>query len=86
MSLKHVAEGGTLSEEVISTVRTAQAFGTQKIHSEQYNAHMSQSERAELKSAMWNGAGVGVFFFILYSAYGLGKCLYFLLCQFRTTD
>ncbi|KAI0252878.1 ABC transporter type 1, transmembrane domain-containing protein, partial [Lactifluus subvellereus] len=29
LSLKHVAEGGTLAEEVVSTIRTAQAFGTQ---------------------------------------------------------
>ncbi|KAH9000914.1 P-loop containing nucleoside triphosphate hydrolase protein [Lactarius hatsudake] len=31
LSLKHVAEGGTLAEEAVSTIRTAQAFGTQTI-------------------------------------------------------
>ena len=31
LSLKEIVEGGSLAEEVISTIQTAQAFGTQPI-------------------------------------------------------
>jgi hypothetical protein len=40
ISLRHVAEGGTLAEEVISTVRTAQAVGAQKFLSNMYDEHI----------------------------------------------
>jgi len=68
-----VAEGGNLAEEVISTVRTAQAFGTQKILSDLYDTHIDQSLKADLKSAARQGGGLAIFFFVVYSAYGLCK-------------
>ncbi|KAF8158859.1 P-loop containing nucleoside triphosphate hydrolase protein [Mycena galopus ATCC 62051] len=71
LSLKHVAESGSLAEEVISTVRTAQAFGTQNILANLYDAHIIHSETADLKSAVWHGAGLSVFFFIIYNSYAL---------------
>ncbi|KAF7346412.1 hypothetical protein MSAN_01869100 [Mycena sanguinolenta] len=71
LSLKHVAESGSLAEEVISTVRTAQAFGTQKVLSNLYDEHIVQSENADLKSAVIHGAGLSVFFFIIYNSYAL---------------
>nr|GAT60228.1 predicted protein [Mycena chlorophos] len=70
-SLKHVAESGSLAEEVISTIRTAQAFGSQLTLSGLYNSHISQSETSELKIAGWHGGGLACFFFIIYSAYAL---------------
>ncbi|KAJ2922300.1 hypothetical protein H1R20_g14801, partial [Candolleomyces eurysporus] len=71
MSLAYVADGGSLAEEVISTVRTAQAFGTQKILSKMYDVHVDKSLVVELKSAIWNGGGLGFFFFVIYASYGL---------------
>lgn len=71
LSLKHVAEGGTLAEEVISTVRTAQAFGTQSILSGLYNAHIDKSQNVDMKAAVWQGGGLAVFFFVIYGAYAL---------------
>ncbi|TFK28078.1 multidrug resistance protein 1 [Coprinopsis marcescibilis] len=71
LSLKHVAEGGTVAEEVISTVRTAQAFGTQKILSKLYTDFIDQSLAVDLKAAVWHGGGLAVFFFVIYSAYAL---------------
>ncbi|KAJ7259510.1 P-loop containing nucleoside triphosphate hydrolase protein [Mycena haematopus] len=71
LSLKHVAESGSLAEEVISTVRTAQAFGTQTVLANLYDKHVAQSESADLKSAVWHGAGLSVFFFIIYNSYAL---------------
>lgn len=74
LSLKHVADGGTVAEEVISTIRTAQAFGTQKILSDMYDVHVGKANEVDNKAAVWHGVGLGVFFFVIYSAYGLGMC------------
>ena len=71
LSLKHVAEGGTVAEEVISTIRTAQAFGTQRILAELYDSHISQSFVVDAKAAVVHGCGLSVFFFVIYSAYAL---------------
>ncbi|KAF5337587.1 hypothetical protein D9611_014796 [Ephemerocybe angulata] len=71
LSLKHVAESGSLAEEVISTVRTAQAFGTQKKLSAIYDSHITKSETVDLKAAMWHGGSLSVFMFVIYSGYGL---------------
>ncbi|KIM74275.1 hypothetical protein PILCRDRAFT_828358 [Piloderma croceum F 1598] len=70
-SRRHVSDGGSLGEEVISTIRTAQAFGTQKILADIYDTHINQSKAADAKAAVTNGAGMATFFFILYSSYGL---------------
>lgn len=71
LSLQHIADGANLAEEVISTVRTAQAFGTQNILGGLYDIHVSKSLAVELKTAMWLGGGMGAFFFFMYAAYGL---------------
>jgi ATP-binding cassette subfamily B (MDR/TAP) protein 1 len=72
LSLKHTAEGGSLAEEVISTVRTAHAFGTQKTLGALYNQHVNESLKVDLRAAIWQGGGSAVFFFVIYSAYALG--------------
>ncbi|KIM25829.1 hypothetical protein M408DRAFT_73755, partial [Serendipita vermifera MAFF 305830] len=69
--LTHVAEGGSLAEEVIGTIRTAQAFGTQTKLAEMYDVHMDKTHTVDNKLAIINGAGLAVFFFVIYSAYGL---------------
>lgn len=69
--MKHIAEGGTVAEEVISTIRTAQAFGTQKILADLYDSHTSMSYTVDLKAAVWQGCGLATFFFVIYSAYAL---------------
>jgi ATP-binding cassette subfamily B (MDR/TAP) protein 1 len=74
-SLKHVADGGTLAEEVISTIRTAQAFGTQKVLSGLYNGHVDESRRLNAKAAIWHGFGLAIMFFVIYSSYALGKVI-----------
>jgi len=69
--LKHVAEGGSLAEEVISTIRTAQAFGTQKILSGLYDKNIDVSRVADSKASTYQGGGFGCLFFVIYSAYAL---------------
>ncbi|PVF95031.1 putative Leptomycin B resistance protein pmd1 [Serendipita vermifera] len=69
--LKFMAESGTLAEEVISTIRTAQAFGTQHKLAKMYDVYVDKTHEVENKSAIFHGAGLAVFFFVIYSAYGL---------------
>ncbi|KAI0346005.1 P-loop containing nucleoside triphosphate hydrolase protein [Trametopsis cervina] len=71
LSLKHVAEAGSLAEEVISTVRTAQAFGTQAILAKLYDVFIFKARRVDMSAAVWHGGGLAVFFFVIYSAYAL---------------
>ncbi|KAF5337589.1 hypothetical protein D9611_014801 [Ephemerocybe angulata] len=71
ISLGHVADGGSLAEEVISTIRTAQAFGTRRKLSAIYNTHIDKSKAVDVKAAMWHGGGLAVFFFVIYAGYGL---------------
>ena len=72
MSLGFVAEGGSLAEEVISTIRTAQAFGSQRTLAGLYEAHISKAKVVDMKAAAVHGIGLGFFFFIIYNAYALG--------------
>lgn len=71
LSITSVAEGGTLAEEVISTVRTAQAFGTQTTLSGLYNHYVQAAFRGDKQAAVVRGIAMGVFMFILYSGYAL---------------
>ncbi|KAI6166710.1 ste6-like protein [Pisolithus thermaeus] len=70
-TLQYVAESGTIAEEVISTIRTAQAFGSQKVLSSLFDKKIDSVRTMKAKSAVWHGCGMGVFFFIIYSAYAL---------------
>ncbi|KAG1728170.1 P-loop containing nucleoside triphosphate hydrolase protein [Suillus paluster] len=71
LSLNHIAEAGSLAEEVISTIRTAQAFGTQKVLSGIYDKNVDVSRVVDSKASIWQGAGLGCIFFVIYSAYAL---------------
>jgi len=70
-SLDHVAQGGSFAEEVISTIRTAKAFGTQFRLGAVYDSHVSKSYIADVKGGMVAGIGIGCFFFFIYASYGL---------------
>jgi ATP-binding cassette subfamily B (MDR/TAP) protein 1 len=69
--LKHVAEAGTLAEEVISTVRTAQAFGSQKVLSGIFDKNIDVTRVLDVKASISHGAGLGTLFFVIYAAYSL---------------
>lgn len=101
LSLKHVAEAGSLAEEVISTIRTAQAFGSQIKLGKLYNAAVEKAAVLDstqgpswflcfywlysqfASTAIFHGLGLGSFFFIIYSSYGLGKRYYSSLWESR---
>ncbi|KAF9441291.1 hypothetical protein P691DRAFT_587071, partial [Macrolepiota fuliginosa MF-IS2] len=70
-SLKHTAESGSLAEEVISTVRTAQAFGTQAVLSNLYNIFIDKALKADVRAEVWQGSAFGAFVFVIYASYAL---------------
>jgi ATP-binding cassette subfamily B (MDR/TAP) protein 1 len=70
-SRQYIADGGNIAEEVLSTIRTAQAFGTQNALATLYDMHVDKSIKVEITSAVFRGGSFATFFFVLYSAYGL---------------
>lgn len=73
ISLKHVAEGGTFSEEVVSTIRTAHAFGSQHVLASLYDVTVQKSYDADCRFAIVQGIGLSCFFFAVYAVYALGE-------------
>ncbi|KAI0246194.1 ABC transporter type 1, transmembrane domain-containing protein, partial [Lactifluus subvellereus] len=71
LSLKQVAEGGTLAEEVVSTIRTAQAFGTQNVLASLYDLPILKAFNMEFRIALSQGFGLAGFFFSVYCAYAI---------------
>ncbi|KAG8983190.1 GTPase-activating protein, partial [Tulasnella sp. 427] len=69
--LNEIAMGGTLAEEVMSTIRTCQAFGTQKTLAKLYDAFAIRARQWENKIALVRGLAVGTMFFIVYASYAL---------------
>lgn len=70
-NLDFYSKGGTLVEEVISSIRITQSFGTQEKLAKLYDTHLAKSEAAGVKKARSLGALTGSIFFVIYSAYGL---------------
>jgi len=70
-SLKHVAEGGSIAEEVISTIRTSHAFGSQSTLHSLYNTRVLKARVVDLKASLWQGGSLGVMFFVIYASYAL---------------
>lgn len=70
-SLDHYAEGATLAEEVISTVRVAHAFGTQERLVEKYDGHLQAAEKSGGVKSIVIGIQMFCIFFVIYSAEGL---------------
>jgi ATP-binding cassette subfamily B (MDR/TAP) protein 1 len=68
-----IASAGSIAEESISTIRTAKAFGIQSHLGVLFDDKVVKAGRNGMKLAIVQGVGFGVFFFISYSAYGLGE-------------
>jgi ATP-binding cassette, subfamily B (MDR/TAP), member 1 len=70
-ALQSYGQGGTVAEEVLSSIRNATAFGTQDKLARQYNKHLIEAERWGFKAKGTLGVMVGLIFCILYLNYGL---------------
>ncbi|TVY38694.1 Leptomycin B resistance protein [Lachnellula occidentalis] len=70
-SLESYALGGSIAEEVISSIRNAVAFGTQDKLARQYDIHLAKAEKFGYKVKFVLGIMVGGMFMIIYLNYGL---------------
>ncbi|KAI6030746.1 P-loop containing nucleoside triphosphate hydrolase protein [Pisolithus orientalis] len=71
VTLQYVAESGTIAEEVISPIRTAQAFSSQKVLGALFDKKIDLIRTTNVKSAISNGSGLGVCVFVIYAAHAL---------------
>ena len=71
-SLESYGAGGTVAEEVISSIRNATAFGTQDKLAKQYEAHLKEAEKWGIKTQMIVGLMIGAMFGFMFANYGLG--------------
>ncbi|KAI5854657.1 ABC transporter [Tricharina praecox] len=70
-SLNSYAEGGTVAEEVLSSIRNAQAFNTQDKLARQYDGYLAVAEGWGFKQRALMGAMIGGMMCVVYLNYGL---------------
>ena len=70
-SLESYALGGTVAEEVISSIRNATAFGTQDKLAKQYDAHLTEAEKWGKKLKIVLAVMISGMMGVLYLNYGL---------------
>ncbi|TXT05079.1 hypothetical protein VHUM_03899 [Vanrija humicola] len=71
VALHCVSKAGTIAEEVISSIRTVQAFATGKLLGRKFNEKIDGSRKAGVTGASREAAGLCVMFFAVYAAYAL---------------
>ncbi|KAF9444209.1 P-loop containing nucleoside triphosphate hydrolase protein [Macrolepiota fuliginosa MF-IS2] len=71
MSTDGVASAGTITEEAISTIRTAKAFGIQSHLGALFDDKVTKAGYSDMKLAITQGLALASFFFVNYAAYGL---------------
>lgn len=70
-SLEAYAQGGSLADEVISSIRNAVAFGTQDRLAKQYDAHLAKAETFGFKVKGAIAVMIAGMMLVLYLNYGL---------------
>ncbi|KAI0013615.1 P-loop containing nucleoside triphosphate hydrolase protein [Xylariaceae sp. FL0662B] len=70
-SIQSYATGGSVAEEVISSIRNAVAFGTQERLAKQYDVHLVQAEYFGFRKGACIAAMIGSMFLIMFLNYGL---------------
>ncbi|KAF7881009.1 uncharacterized protein EAF02_006900 [Botrytis sinoallii] len=70
-SLGSYATGGSIAEEVISSIRKCHAFGTQDKLARQYDKHLAEAEKYGYKTKFSLAIMVGGMFLVIYLNYGL---------------
>jgi ATP-binding cassette subfamily B (MDR/TAP) protein 1 len=70
-SLESYALGGTIAEEVISSIRNAVAFGTQDKLARQYDVHLAKAEKFGYRVKFTLAIMIGGMFMVIYLNYGL---------------
>ena len=70
-SLAAYAEGGTVAEEVISSIRNATAFGTQDKLAKEYDVHLTEAEKSGYRTKAITGSMIGFLMCYVYLNYAL---------------
>jgi len=70
-SIEAYAQGGTVAEEVLSSIRNAIAFGTQDRLAKQYDVHLTRAEHFGFRVKTTIGFMVSGMFLVLYLNYAL---------------
>lgn len=70
-TLSSYAAGGTVAEEVLSSIRNATAFSTQDKLARQYDEHLTEAERYGFKHKAALGFMLGAMMCLIYLNYGL---------------
>lgn len=70
-SLASYAVGGTVAEEVLSTIRNATAFGTQEKLARQYDLHLAEAERWGYRLKATLSVFIGLVLCFVFLNYGL---------------
>ncbi|KAK9475924.1 P-loop containing nucleoside triphosphate hydrolase protein [Lipomyces japonicus] len=71
LSMMGYSVGGTLAEEVISSVRNVQAFGLQDRLAIKYDSYLAVTEKWGLRAGIALGSMIGVMWFSVYCNYSL---------------
>ncbi|ORY03080.1 ABC transporter protein [Basidiobolus meristosporus CBS 931.73] len=66
------ASAGGVADEVLSSIKTVYAFGSQKREILRYNANLDVAQRAGVKRSIFEGLGLGLMMMIVYFTYALG--------------
>jgi len=77
LSTKVVAEysaAATIAEEVLSSVRTAQAFGTEEKLATEYDKSLISAQKVGYKKAVVLACMFAAVFTLVYLTYGLAFC------------
>ena len=69
-SLNAYAAGGTVAEEVLSSIRNATAFNTQDKLANQYDTHLAEAEKWGKRHKGILGVMIGAMMFIVFMNYG----------------
>ena len=72
--LTEYARASTFAEEIISSIRTVQAFGSQGALAKLYDDNLVAAQRAGYKQQFSGAVMVAFMFFSFYACYGLGFC------------
>jgi len=70
-SLAAYAEGGTVAEEVISSIRNAIAFGTQEKLANEYDKHLLIAEKGGFRMKAYTGGMIGFLMMYVFLTYSL---------------
>jgi len=71
----------TIAEEVLSSIRTAQAFGTEERLAKQYDESLAVAQKVGYKKAIAMAMMFAGIFTLVYLAYGLAFCTFLPQCE-----